>query len=282
MARGRRFEDTIAQLFAASHQEYQIEHNRNKTQTPEYVEHKEYNYLIGHPDRLIFDESGKNIIGGLEIKTSNIANIGSWGADGTDEIPENYQLQCQWYAGLMGLDQWTLAVAFLDDNDKLRAYREHPIYPKKKIYETLVNKAVEFWEESVLPGIPPEIDADSVDEMTRRWILERFPKNNNPLETATFEEESIIHDYLAAKKNKMEAEAILEKIELKLKMAIGNRDGLISDDFGKVTWKLSKDSQRVDYKGIVEELNPQKEIIDRYTKTTPGSRRFETKGLKLR
>ncbi len=115
---------------------------------------------------------------------------------------------------------------------------------------------------------------------TQRWVAERFPTNVALIERATDAEEALMREYLDAKNAKLEAEAALEQVETRLKLAIGERDGIFSDNYGKVTWKRCKDSRRVDYRAVVDELKPSAETLERFAKTVPGVRRFETKSLK--
>ena len=189
MARGRRFEPIVADIFAGGHSEYRVAHNRRGSDEPELYVHPQYPYLIGHPDRLLYDASNNVLVAGLEIKTSNLSNIRNWGEEGTDAIPPHYLIQCQWYAGLAKLPEWEVAVAFLDDYGTLRTYREYKVLADEELFETLVASAVDYWQTHVLPGIPPAID--QVDETTKRWINRRFPENVQPLETATPQEEQL-------------------------------------------------------------------------------------------
>lgn len=279
MERGRRYEPIIADIFQGGRQEYRVEHNRLGTDEPEVLEHDEHSFLVGRPDRLLYDADNNNLVAGLEIKTTNWSNLKQWGVEGSDSIPANYLIQCQWYAGLANLPIWEVAVGFLDDSGRLRQYKEFRVNADKELFEALVERAVEFWEEHVIKGVPPQ--EETVDATTARWIQERFPKNINPLEIANEEEEQKIVKLIQAKQNLEKAQALYDNAENELKIAIGDRDGLQSDALGKVTWKCSKDSSRVDYRGICEELNVDKEIVSRHTKKVVGSRRFVTSGLKM-
>lgn len=278
MARGRRYEPIIADVFQGGHPELRVAHNRQNTDDPEIYEHPDYPFLIGHPDRLLYDTQSNALIEGLEIKTSNWANIRQWGDENTDAIPQNYLIQCQWYAGLTQLPLWRVAVAFLDDAGTLRQYKEYKIHADAELFETLVDRAVDFWENNVIKGIPPEID--HIDETTALWVAQKYAKNIEPTAEATPQEERLMANYLAKKEALEAAQRELEQVEVALKMAIGDRDGLTSETFGKVTWKKSKDSQRVDYKGVCEELDLSPDIYERHTKIVAGTRRFVTTGMK--
>lgn len=279
MARGRRFEPIVANVFQGNHPEYVVEHNRKGTDAPEVYEHPDYPFLVGHPDRLLYDAQSEKLVEGLEIKTSNWSNFRQWGEEGTDEIPQNYLIQCQWYAGLAQLPVWRVEVAFLDDEGKLKTCKEYKINADAELFETLVERAVDFWENNVIPGVPPEIDR--VDETTKQWLVQKFAYNVEPIEEATPHEERLMATYLARKEALEAAQEELNQVELALKMAIGDRDGLSSETFGKVTWKRTKDTQRVDYKGVCEELEIAPEIFERHTKKVEGTRRFVTSGLKI-
>lgn len=272
MARGRRWEPIVADVFAGCHPEYRVAHNRQGTDEPELYVHPDFPYLIGHPDRLLYSASKDELVAGLEIKTSNWANVKYWGEEGTDDIPINYLIQCQWYAGLANLPEWPVAVAFFDDNGGMKSYKEFKIHADRDLFETLVGRAIEFWEVHVVPGIPPEIE--EIDDTTKRWVNDRFPRNVEPLATASFDEEKIMEEFIERKAALEEAQKEYDAIETRLKLAIGDRDGLTSTLYGKATWKRSKDSTRVDYHGICDELKPSQDLIQKYSKTVAGTRRF--------
>lgn len=279
MARGRRYEPIVADIFQGGRPEFRVAHNRLGTDEPELYEHEKYPYLIGHPDRLLYSAASNDLVAGLEIKTSNWSNMRNWGEEGTDAIPTHYLIQCQWYAGLAKLPEWEVAVAFLDDAGTLRTYREYKVVADAELFETLVASAVDFWQNHVEPGIPPEIG--KVDDTTKRWINRRFPANVQPLETATPQEEQLMARYLARKDALETAQREFEQTEAALKIAIGDRDGLESETFGKVTWKRSKDSTRVDYRAVCNELHPTDELLAKYTKAVEGTRRFVASGLRV-
>lgn len=43
-------------------------------------------------------------------------------------------------------------------------------------------------------------------------------------------------------------------------------------DWGSVTYRNNKGSTKVDWAGLVEELRPPQELIEKYTYTAPGPR----------
>lgn len=278
MERGRRLEPVVATMFAGSHPEYDVRNNRKGTEEPEEYIDEEHPFLIAHPDRLLYDKNGK-LVAGLEIKTANVANSKEWGTENTDSIPMNYLIQCQWYAGLAKLPEWLVAVAFVDDFGKIRFYREYKVIADNELYNALRGCAIKFWRENVLEGVAPVMD--KVNDTMKRWLVEKYPANTQSIGVATQEEEQLMARLIESKDALENAKQKYELYETKVKQAIGDRDGIMSETFGKVTWKLSKPSSRVDYKAVCDELNPPMELLKKYTTEVQGSRRFVTSGMKV-
>lgn len=278
MERGRRLEPVVATMFAGSHPEYDVRCNRKGTEEPEEYVDEEHPFLIGHPDRLLYDKNG-NLVAGLEIKTSNVSNSKMWGTENTDSIPTNYLIQCQWYAGISKLPEWLVAVAFVDDFGKIRFYREYKVVADNELYNALRGCAIKFWRENVVAGVAPVMD--KVNDTMKRWIVEKYPANTQEIGVATQDEERLLARLIESKETLEKARQNYELCETKVKQAIGDRDGITSETFGKVTWKLSKPSSRVDYKAVCEELNPPMELLKRHTTEIQGTRRFVTSGMKI-
>jgi len=102
---------------------------------------------------------------GLEIK-----NVGphaqreSWGAEGTDQVPDYMLLQCQWYMWITGYTLWDLAA--LHGGNDLRIYTVHY---DADIAENLVRAGNEFWFH-VEHGEPlePQWEAQSTSALLKR------------------------------------------------------------------------------------------------------------------
>ena len=278
MERGRRLEPVVATMFAGCHPEYDVRNNRKGTEEPEEYIDEEHPFLVAHPDRLLYDKNGK-LVAGLEIKTANVANSKAWGTENTDSIPMNYLIQCQWYAGLAKIPEWLVAVAFVDDFGKIRFYREYKVVADNELYNALRGFAIKFWRENVLEGVAPVMD--KVNDTMKRWLVEKYPANTQSIGVATQEEEQLMARLIESKDALEKAKQKYELYETKVKQAIGDRDGIMSETFGKVTWKVSKPSSRVDYKAVCDELNPPMELLKKHTTEVQGSRRFVTSGMKV-
>lgn len=94
-------------------------------------------------------------------------------------------------------------------------------------------------------------------------------------------DETAIFEYFNARNAFKQAEARLERAEKLLKETIGERDSIASEVYGEITYKATKDSQKVDYRRMAEEFFvPSPEVIARFTTIVPGVRRLNTRGLK--
>lgn len=267
-ARGRTFEPVVAAMFGAAHPEYSVENNLERTEGTCLIRDPEHEFLTGQPDRILFAQDA--VAAGWEGKTSNIHNRAEWGEKGTDSVPGQYLLQCQHYMGLTKLDTWYLSCLFLDENTPV-TYREYVIRYDDELFQTMRVQAVAWWDKHIVNGIEPEIKF--VDRTLDRYVQERFRENTRPLEQATNTERDLIRDCFIARQKAEAAQNEYEAAQVRLKAAIGDRDGLFCD-YGKVTWKKSRDTTRTDWKAVIEQIGAPQEIIERNTKTQPGSRRF--------
>lgn len=148
---GRRLEGTVAQAYA--------DRTGNGLAQGATLFHPDHDFLGGTPDFLVGNDPNL----GLECKTSTeealrlVDEAGEplWGPEGTDQVPMDYFVQCQWYMGLTGRRRWDLAVFFMGPR---REFRVYPLAFDRDLFDMLVERAVAFWHENVLPQVPPAID----------------------------------------------------------------------------------------------------------------------------
>lgn len=272
MKRGRDSEDIIAQLFELRHQgEYKVVHNLDRTETPLQVTHRDKDYLIGHPDRILIDPVSNAVAGGLEIKSAGIHTISKWGQDGSCQIPPHYYVQTQFYAGLCDIDYWPLFCAFFSNDNLVKDTREYPITLDRELYGSMIEEIDRFYKDNVLPDIEP--DVDFVDETYRDWIIATYPTHKAPIEEATEDEANLIAEFIEKKAKLEEYEKELDALEFRIKNAIGDREGLISGS-AKITWKKSKDSLTLNKNKLLESLDIADDIKAQFMETKCGSRRF--------
>jgi predicted phage-related endonuclease len=120
--------------------------------------HPEFDFIRGTPDYLTDDPDL-----GYEGKTANerqldmVDQFGDplWGHDGSDIVPLPYLIQCQEYMGLTGRRRWDLGCFFVGNKDEFRLY--HLTFDPE-FYAQLVETGVAFWNDHIIPRVPPPID----------------------------------------------------------------------------------------------------------------------------
>jgi putative phage-type endonuclease len=115
------------------------------------LRHPKHDYLIGHIDR--------DVVGvrrGVEIKNVSPRIGYRWGKDGEPGgIAEYYLPQVHHYMLVMDYPVFDVAAYF--GGDDLRVY---PLERDREWDEILLDAGSDFWNNYVLPGIPPPLDAD--------------------------------------------------------------------------------------------------------------------------
>ena len=165
---GTRLESVIAQKYS--------DMTKHTLAQPQTLFHPEHCFIGGTPDYLIQDDP--NLL--LEVKTASESQLDLldgegvpiWGFEGSDVVPLQYLVQCQWYMGLTGRRRADLAVFFLGAS---RDFRIYSIKFDPELYSGLIKKAVEFWNNFVIPRIEPALQGNSglITEYLSRKALER-------------------------------------------------------------------------------------------------------------
>ncbi len=173
MDRGVALEPVVATMFGGNHPEFVVENYG-------LIQHPEYEFLTGSPDRVLIDKETGELAAGLEIKTANIITSNEWGEEDTDQIPYHYLFQCMWYAGLLGVPRWYLAVAFfLSESRRVKQYREYVVEFDQTLFDVMLSRAVEFWNQHVVPRNPPEITV--ADPASVSYYKRRYPSHSNQM-----------------------------------------------------------------------------------------------------
>lgn len=266
MKRGNELEPMVAGIFAGNHPEFDVE---------EYgmCNHAEYDFLTGSPDRVLIDKESGELSAGLEIKTANIITRSEWGECDSEHVPPHYWAQCQWYAGLMGVEQWYLAVSFfMSGSRKLKGYEEYIIQLNREVFNDMIAAAVDFWNNHVLPKVPPQITAP--DSATSTYYKRRYPYSNAGSWLERSEETDLLaEELLAARQQRDEADEHFETLKLKLVSMLGENEG-VQTPYGKITYKSSKSTMKTNWEAAAKDAGASERIIQIHTAEIPGSRRF--------
>ena len=188
----------------------------------------------------------------LECKTANGFAASLWGADGTDEIPDYYVCQVQWYMGITGARYADVAV-LIGGND----YRSYTVEAHPELFADLLTEAQAFWK-LVENGIAP--DPQTVADAQARWPQHLASKSI----VASGSVARAVDDLAELKERMSEMKAQEDALKLQVMSAMG--DAEILEDMGEpiATWKTQA-ADRLDVKALRKD-HP--DIAALYTKST--------------
>lgn len=212
----------------------------------------------------------------LEIKTTGLHLAGEWEPTygelgGPDGIPDYYLAQVQWQMDAHGLPVAYIAVSIAGPD--VRYYRI-PYDPE--VVQFLRGEVEPFWAESLMGDVEPE---PGTSEAVKTWLKRRYPKETEKVRQATAEEIPLLDELAAVRAALKPLEDSKDELEVKLKKAIGDAEGL---DWprGRMTWKATRDSSETDWEALAKaELDKypedvRKQMIAALTTAKAGSRRI--------
>lgn len=217
----------------------------------------------------------QHIIHGLETKMvlfsgHRAEELETWGEEGTDQVPQDYLIQCQWCLAVTGLPRWDLAALWYGSE-----IRRYTILPQPELIERLKAIADDFWKNHVLTEKPPLPDGSKeysrylAKDIDRRAYSLRYDLDNDPAyqDTQRFAEDwSLVLGLGAATAEVKEAlqrkEAAVQAFALRFGTAAKVRCGATEYAIRAQTKKTT------DWKGIVEEafMSVAPEVMKRHTK----------------
>lgn len=162
----------------------------------------------------------------LELKTSRTS--GAWGEPGTDEIPDVYIAQVNWY--MMIANVTTCVVAVLIAGSDFRIYH---VKASPALQAFMVDQARKFWEGHVIPEIPPP--SSTLGDVNFRW-----PNSCNytkPIEPVLGDVERL--QVLTARRKVIDEQIAARKFYIRRYME--DAEGLTGDD-GSV-WLTAKSTK---------------------------------------
>lgn len=202
--------------------------------------HPERPWQIGSPDALL--PSDQTVI---EAKAPGPRQAARYGDSGTDEIPDEHSLQVRWYLSLEDYEAGHLAVAFGSHD-----FRIYELQRDRELEDAMLTAAYKFWTEHVQADVPPEVKDT---ERTRDWLRKTFPQELVPLRRATEDETLLAAQYRAARKQQKHIEEIVGNLDIKIRAAIADAEGLEGDDF-RFLYRKAKDAQKTDWKAAAHEM----------------------------
>jgi len=221
----------------------------------------------------------------VEGKTSGRWMTAGWGAPGTDEVPDHYLCQVQWYMG-HGLRSGQVHERTADLPLLREDFALYSVPYDEEVFLTLEDRAARFWRDHVVPQKPPLVTALPQDlEVLKR----RFPRQTATAMDAaalTREQLELLDNMRAMRKQAEHWAKQKDWAEAAVKQFLGEHEGVTGFiDGSRLTWRQNKPSQVTDWEAIARELAaerwPEREmlsdghfsgLVQRHTTTKEGAR----------
>ena len=244
---GRILEPIVAQEFARRYPDYQVR------RVNAVLQHPEVPYFLANIDREVRRRGSQP--GVLEIKTSSAWMGGRW----HNEVPDHVMAQVQWYLGITGYT-WAVVAVLIGGND----YREFEIERDDEVIELLQQIGKKFWEDHVIPKVPPAAEAVDLDV-----LKQLHPESNGQEISLPPTAYDLFDEYDHAKLAYSEAEKRLNAVKAKLQALLGDNEcGVLGAR--KVCWPTVT-TVRLDAKRLQKE---RPDIYEEYVKEA-SYRRFQ-------
>lgn len=284
---GTVLEDVVAREYADRNQV-------NVQRINKILRHGDVPIAIANLDRVVPNTRGtlakwnsrKNFISGssklVECKTAHALarNSAEWGTPGTDEVPQAYWLQCQWYLGISALPIADLAVLF--GGQKFAIYT---IEADASLFSDMLIEADAWWKRHIVADMPPETSTE--DDARRLW-RSHVAGREKIVDATVAESCAKLVEIKEAIRQAQEAEQRQRDI---ICAAFGEAESIGYMGRKLATWKLNKAAQKTDWKAAFVDAHCALGIpgndprlidaIKRNTTTTEGARvlRINTKEI---
>jgi putative phage-type endonuclease len=236
-------------------------HDNTLTLGRRLFHHSDIPLWLGTPDAIV-PHGGP----GVEAKTASYYQQKlHWGEPGTDEVPDWYRIQVEWYMPLVSRDVFDFAAWFAGTNFEM--YR---VTREEVLLEQLAEAAKRFWRDHILAQHPPPMGAGAAAEA---YLRKMFPTELSMAREATPDEEAALMQLWQARATTTTAQQIEDALENQVKALIGEAAGIEGRLF-RALWKRTKDGTSVNWKAIARELNAPEDLVRRHSEPRPGVRRF--------
>lgn len=204
MRQGRDLEDYVARRF--------MERSGKKAERVNYLlRSRDCPWLHANIDRRLVGERS-----GLECKTASALALGKYKGG---RFPESYYAQCASYLAVTGWQRWYLAALVLNkaffiyqlstiEEDAVPEWCDGGVYVPPPELAALKEMARDFWEQYVLPDMPPPPDGSAATTQALEALLGQ--DNGGAIEL--FGRKGDLDQYFALAEKKRELEAAMEAI----------------------------------------------------------------------
>ena len=220
------------------------------------LQHPEAPWMLANLDREVVGIPDVQI---LECKTAGMNGARLW----KDGVPEYIQLQVMHQLAVTG--KQTADVAVLICGQELQIHR---IQRDETMIRQLMDLERQFWDWVETRTAPPADGSDSADVALRAL----YPQDSGQTLDLSGDlvMEAVFSDLLAVRQTLTTQTALEAQLKQSIQQRMGDAAKVLFES-GAVTWKRSKDGSTLDTARL---LLDQPELLQCYTLTKPGSRRF--------
>lgn len=237
-------------------QQYSRQTGRTVRRVNAVLQHPQQPWMLANLDREVVSCPEVQI---LECKTAGLNGARLW----RDGVPEYVQLQVMHQLAVTGHPAADVAVLICGQELQI-----HRIERDETMITQLIELERQFWDRVEQDQPPPADGSESA--ATALQCL--YPRDSGQrLDLSTDPELGAVFDELVALRHTLDAGAQREsELRQRLQQRMGDAS-LAVFATGEISWKRSKDSTRLDVDRLLQD---QPELLQRYSQTRPGSRRF--------
>jgi putative phage-type endonuclease len=227
--------------------------------------HAENDWMRGNLDGLVFKDGRPHKV--IEAKTAHWRLADQWGDEGSDQVPDSYLVQCAWYMAIADVNLCDLVVAIDREIKVFHITRDLDLERK------LIAKGKDFWENHVLPGIPPAIDGS--DGCTERLALHKADEGEVEA-TDEMTARAIELYFVSQQIKKLEG----EKSVLKNQLAdlLGDQGKKIkSPQWGSAYWTAPKPKPSTNWEAAAKEVGIPDEVLAKHTREVSRKPSFQAR-----
>lgn len=214
------------------------------------IYHPKYPFIAVNIDRWVNNRTYL-----LECKTAASELAYEWGKEFTDEIPIEYKYQVAYQRAVVNLttpvSHVDIAVLIGGNDDRIYRYM-----PDLILEEELMARAVHFWNNHILPNIPPPPLRNSDFD----YIL---PTQAQEGIRATQEIAEVVEQLTITKEREKFLETQKKDLQFKIKSFMDSREILLNDNNKIIaTWKFNKETPKFNVEKLKESYP---ELYEEYT-----------------
>ena len=217
-----------------------------------------------HFDFDVVPPKGQPVTEILEVKTADKFAARDWGEQDTDQVPEAYAIQCHHEMMCRGPLIVRCYLAVLIGGNRFRSY----VIDRDDETAGYILSIERRFLANARAGIAPEMDGS---EAATAYLRGLSPHDNGERWDLPEPIEEIATAYLSAREQELSVWKQKDTLANRLREAMGSH-ALATGKQVKVSFKNNKDTDWVDWRGIVLSSPIPEEVIARWTSTKVGAR----------